>query len=265
MRGIDTDNYDGPIPVEHFEMLHRDYGVDFNIIGLEASMPYAFTQRQASEAAGIRVPLAYKFLYWTPNDLARMLDACRFGKPIAIDCEFAGGMAGGPGATVERIGQARELLKREGLYWGIYTGSWWWDPMTGDSQDFAGDQLWHAAYPFNRPGRPPVLPPADYMPSDFSVNYGGWTQATIWQYADVCYGDELGPWDLDLNAWNPALLKPEEGTAMNQPTLEEALTALVNAGAIMATPAPGRSLEELTAKDVASLEWIVATAKGPRV
>lgn len=261
MRGIDTDNYDGDIPFEHFTMLHDDYGVRFNIIGLEAGTPYAQSQRARSNAAGIETPLAYKFLYWTPDDLERMKRAAGFGLPIAIDCEYGGGMPGGPDATVERIADARELLKSEGLYWGIYTGAWWWPGMTRNSTLFAGDPLWHGAYPYGA-GK---LPPIDYRPTDFRVAYGGWTEATIWQYADVCYGDELGPWALDLNEWNPAKLKPEEGPGMKQPTLEEALTALVNAGAIMATPAPGRSLEELSAADIAALEWIVATAKGPRV
>lgn len=257
MRGIDTDNYDGAIPVGHFEMLHRDYGIDFNIIGLEALMPFAQSQRESCEAAGIAVPLAYKFLYWTDNDLDRMARACAFGKPIAIDCEYGNGMAAGKAATVERIAQARELLIREGLYWGIYTGAWWWPGATGNSRDFAGDKLWHAAYPFGAQ----VLPPPDYVHQNFAVNYGGWTEATIWQYADVCYGDEAGPWALDLNEWNPARMPPQEGAGMpTQPTLEAALVALVNAGAIMA--AGTRNLTELSAADIAALEWVVATAKG---
>lgn len=202
MRGIDTDNYDGDIPVAHFQRLHDVYGVRFNIIGLEAMEPYAASQAANSLAAGIAVPLHYKFLYWRDDDLERMKRASGFGRPVAIDCETGNGMPGGPAATVERILQARDVLKAEGQYWGIYTGQWWWPENTGNSQAFASDPLWHAAYPFGGGNLPPQL----YIPTDFSVGYGGWTRATVFQYADTCYED--ASWHLDLNAWNPAVPFP---------------------------------------------------------
>lgn len=253
MRGTDTDNYDGPIPENHFRLLKEQYGVDFNIIGLEAQMPFALDQKRNAEAAGIEVPLAYKFLYWQDNDLERMKQAAGFGLPIAIDCEYATGMAN-PEATVERIQQAKDLLISEGLYWGIYTGQWWWVPQTANSEAFKNDNLWHAGYPWGGGN----LPPVEYRPNNFVVNYGGWVQSTIWQYADVCYGDELGPWALDLNAWNPAKRK-EQPMPEPQPTEVEALRALVNAGAIIVSGVG--NLEGLSAKDKSALKWIVETAK----
>lgn len=203
IRGIDTDNYDGNVPLEHFEMLRRDYDVRFNIIGLEARMPYANQQREACGAAGIVVPFAYKFLYWSGNDLDRMKDACRFGAPIAIDCEYDVPPGWGPERVVERIDAARQILVAEGLYWGIYTGEWWWVPQTRNWTGFAGDNLWHAAYPFgNR------LPPQAWLPPDLNVDYGGWTQASVHQYANKCYEDDAGPWDFDLNAADEAVIFP---------------------------------------------------------
>lgn len=202
VRGMDSDNYDGDVPESHFKKLHDQYGVSFNIIGLEARMPFALSQRQHAEAAGIVVPFTYKFLYWRDDDLDRMKEAAGFGLPVAIDCEAA--VPGWSHAqVVGRISQAKDLLIREGQYWGIYTGEWWWPGNTGNSTLFAGDKLWHAAYPYGA-GK---LPPESFLPTEpFKVNYGGWTKADVHQYADVCYGDNDGPWDFDMNAANESIL-----------------------------------------------------------
>lgn len=211
LRGIDTDNYDGVIPTAHLRMLHDDFGMRFNIIGLEAMMPFAAQQRDASLAVGIDVPLAYKFLYWVDNDIERMKAATKFGKPIAIDCEAAVPGGWSPSRVVQRIGEAKSMLRQEGLYWGIYTGAWWWPSNTNNNQDFRDDKLWHAGYPFGD-----AQPPTTYLPgTDFNVNYGGWKRPEIYQYANNCYGDTAGPWDLDMNSYEypdvvpPAPPKPE--------------------------------------------------------
>jgi hypothetical protein len=208
VRGVDSDSYDGDVPAFHYQRLHDFYDVRFNIIGLEAWTPFANQQRANSLSVGLQVPFAYKFLYWRDDDLERMKVAAGFGELVAIDCE-----AGVPGwsheRVVERIQQVKEVLLAEGRYWGIYTGAWWWPSNTGNSVAFAGDRLWHAAYPFNRPGQPAVLPPQDFLPAaPFGVNYGGWTQATVHQYADTCYEDDAGAWDFDMNAMDEALLLP---------------------------------------------------------
>lgn len=204
VRGIDTDNYDGDVPVTHFEMLRRDFDVRFNVIGLEANTPYANQQREACKAAGIVVPFAYKFLYWTDNDLERMKRAAGFGELVAIDCEYDVPAGWAPERVVERIDAARQVLVAEGRYWGIYTGAWWWPAATRNWTGFSADRLWHAAYPFGN-----KLPPKDYMPPEpTTVSYGGWTVANVHQYANNCYGDELGPWAFDLNAADKAILGP---------------------------------------------------------
>lgn len=206
-RGIDTDNYDGDIPVSHFQRLHDRYAVRFNIIGLEARTPFAQAQRDNCEAAGIVVPFTYKFLYWTDDDLERMRAAAGFGLPVAIDCEAATSWSAT--RVLERIALAKEVLVREGRYWGIYTGAWWWPGNTADSHLFSGDRLWHAAYPYG----PGVLPPESYLPDlNTNVVYGGWGRPTIHQYADACYED--ASWHLDMNAMD---LNPvEEGETMER-------------------------------------------------
>ncbi len=193
VRGIDTDNYDGDISVARFQNLHDNYGVRFNIVGCQVGSDgknYTDSQKRNSLEAGIDVPFHYEFLYWNDNDLVRMKRAASFGLPVAIDCEYGNGMPGGPQATVERIQQAKDALLAEGLYWGIYTGQWWWPGATGNSSQFATDRLWHAAYPYGN-----KLPPVEFLPDDLSVNYGGWTKADVHQYADTCY-DEKG---FDMN------------------------------------------------------------------
>ncbi len=205
VRGIDSDNYDGVVPESHFRRLYQDFTVKFNIIGLEARMPYAAQQKQACESAGMMVPFGYKFLYWTDDDLERMKDACRFQEPIAIDEEWTVPAGWSPARVIDRIGAAKDLLTQEGLFWGHYTGAWWWPANTGNTTIFSGDRLWHAAYPFGNG----VVPPMGYLPAEPTVvNYGGWSVANVHQYADACYLDEVGAWHFDMNAANEAILGP---------------------------------------------------------
>lgn len=209
VRGIDSDNYDGPVPASHYKRLYDEYAVRFNILGLEARQPYVEAQKQASAEAGLWVPFGYKFLYWVPTDLENMKQACRSQLPIAIDCERTTNWE--PGRVLNRILQAREALLAEGLYWGIYTGKPWWQQYTGDAPIPEGDSLWHASWPYGEG----ILPPPTYLPeSDYSVKpalfylpdmigvgpYGGRHYAQCWQYANVCYLDDLGEWDFDMNA-----------------------------------------------------------------
>lgn len=207
LRGLDSDNYDGIVPARHFARLHDEFGMRFNIIGLEAGMPYARQQRDACLSVGIDVPFAYKFLYWDVlgPDLERMKAATAFGKPIAIDCEYDVPAGWSKAQVVNRIQEAKDLLIREGLYWGIYTGAWWWPLNTGDSTAFKDDKLWHAAYPFGD-GQPPL----DFLPgTQFDVTYGGWKRPEVFQYANNCYGDTDGPWDFDMNSYEyPDVIPP---------------------------------------------------------
>lgn len=200
LRGIDTDNYDGDVSVQRFKNLYDKYEVKFNIVGCQVGQDgknYTKGQIANSESAGLGVPFTYEFLYWDANDTIRMQRAASYGKPVAIDCEYSNGMNGDPNATLSRILLAKETLIREGQYWGIYTGEWWWVPQTQNSTLFSGDKLWHGAYPYNRVGQPPILPPYPYLP-DFATarKYGGWTRPFCWQYADICYDEP----SFDMNA-----------------------------------------------------------------
>lgn len=198
------------MPATHYRRLYDEFAVRFNILGLEAQMPFVEAQKQASIQAGLEVPFGYKFLYWQPSDLERMKQACGAQLPIAIDCEHRTNWE--PGRVLERIHEAKKLLRQEGLYWGIYTGRWWWHPQTLNSEDFKDDPWWHASYPFGLG----VLPPVDFLPTRFDLDgipgvgaYGGKTTCDVWQYANTCYLDELGDWDFDMNAmWVPTAPPP---------------------------------------------------------
>lgn len=201
IRGCDVDNYDGPVSVERFQILHDQYNVRFNIVGCQVGdtgANYTTVQTANSLTAGIAVPYHYEFLYWNDNDVVRLQRAASFGLPVLIDCETtkSGWIAD---QYVERIHLGKETLVKEGLYGGIYTGEWWWPGNTRNCQDFKADSLWHAAYPYG--GQ--VLPPVDYQ-VDFSKfhPYGGWTRPTIWQYADVCYGEP----SFDMNMADESIL-----------------------------------------------------------
>lgn len=203
IRGVDCDNYDGSVSVERFQSLHDNHGITFNIVGCQVGddgANYTAIQTANCLAAGIAVPYHYEFLYWNDNDLARLQRAASFGLPVLIDCETtkSGWIAD---QYVERIHQGKEVLIKEGLYGGIYTGEWWWPGSTRNCTDFKDDSLWHAAYPYG--GQ--VLPPEDYL-VDFTKfhPYGGWTHPTIWQYADVCYGEP----SFDMNMMEDTVTSP---------------------------------------------------------
>lgn len=193
--GADTDNYDGDISVDRFRRFYGNGG-RFNIIGLEAEMPFALPQRDNSEAAGLVVPFGYKFLYWQDDDLDRMKEAAeKFQRPIAPDIEYGNGMPGGVEATVERMAQAKDLLVSLGLFWGWYSSVTEWQRLTGNTQRFAGDRGWTANYPFAKLGGPPVLPPRDYLPDLSTFQSFGGTTLEVLQYADTCYDEPT--WDMN--------------------------------------------------------------------
>lgn len=192
--GCDTDNFDGPVSVAQYQRFYNNGG-RFCIVGCQTGTDnknYTRLQMDNARAAGLQVPFLYEFLYWDGNDFDRMKHAASFGLPVAIDCEWQNGMPGGAAATVQRIQDAKALLQSLNAYWGIYTGAWWWPGNTGNSTAFAGDPLWHAAYPYGE-GK---LPPQGFLP-DFSTfqPYGGWTKPTVQQFADVCYDEPT--WDMN--------------------------------------------------------------------
>ncbi len=255
VRGVDADNYDGPIPVAHYQKLHDLYGVRFQILGLEAYQPYAAIQRDNGQAGDVPTQFGYKFLYWQDNDFERMKQAAGFGLPVAIDVEYGDGMPGGPMATVERILQAKDVLIAEGLYWGQYSSVYKWGRLTHGTMALAGDNGWSANYPFNRISGPSVLPPVDYLPDLTTWPAFGGTIVKVAQYADVCYED--GPWHLDLNCM---LMEDNVPPPITQPTLLEALEALVKAGAIMS--AGNQNLADLDEVSKNAIRWVAEQVGG---
>lgn len=199
-RGVDTDNYDGDVSVRRFESL-KEKGFDFVIVGAQVGTDgknYTQLQIDNARAAGLEVPAVYELLYWDDRDITRMNRAKAHGLPVWIDCEYETSGAS-PAWVVGRIQAAVSFLGSQCA--GIYTGSWWWKPATGDSREFAHLPLWHAAYPYGR-GR---LPPTGYVPSfDDFAPYGGWTRPTVWQYADVAEGEP----SFDMNAWEVLPAEP---------------------------------------------------------
>lgn len=217
IRGIDTDNYDGDVSVERFRNLYDNHSVRFNIIGCQVGddgKNYTNNQKANSLKAGLVVPYHYEFLYWNDNDIGRLQRAAGFGLPVLIDCETER-QGWGSQQYVERIHQGKEALIREGLYGGIYTGEWWWPGHTGNCQDFKNDVLWHAAYPFGSKH----LPPEEYV-LDFNTfhPYGGWTQPTIWQYADVCYDEP----NFDMNYADESIIGGKMATERYDGELNQA-------------------------------------------
>lgn len=212
--GADTDNYDLAVSVEQYQRFYNNGG-RFCIVGCQTgddNKNYTLTQILNAQDAGLRGPFVYEFLYWDDKDMDRMGHAASFGLPVAIDCEWKTGMAAGPDATVQRIQEAKDLLISLNAYWGIYTGAWWWPGNTRNSQAFAADPLWHAAYPYGLG----VLPPAGYLPdlNNFQ-SYGGWTKPTVHQFADVCIDEPT--WDsnaMDLaTSEDSSEVHPEEPMA----------------------------------------------------
>lgn len=207
MRGIDTDNYDGPVTIARFEALRDQHAVGFNIVGCQVGSDgnnYTRGQIRNSRAAGLWVPATYDFLFYAgetdQDSLERMKHAAGFGEPVAPDIEGAS-HPGGHAGMVNLMMQAKDLLKREGLWWGWYSSTEEWDRLTGGTLAFAGDRGWTAAYPFSTATKA-VLPPEGYMP-DFRAFPGfGQTLPIVWQYANICYGEP----GFDMNAWNPAYL-----------------------------------------------------------
>lgn len=235
-RGIDLSNYTTDISVERIAVLHDNHGVDFAIIGCQVGndgKSYTQLQKDNSLAAGISVQYHYEFLYWNAGDIDRIRRAASFGLPVWLDCETES-----PGWThdqfADRIGEARDTLKSEGLYAGIYTGEWWWPGHINSNTTFSTDPLWHAAYPYGSG----VLPPEDYV-VDFSTfhPYGGWTTPTIWQYSDKCYGEPVG---IDMNYMELVTMKDgwiKEGHAW---TLYNEGTPIERRGSIDGSGTPGQ-------------------------
>lgn len=110
-----------------------------------------------------------------------------------IDCEDTSM----PGMTTDDVVVAiREAVKyceAQAVRHGIYTGSWWWVPQTGNSGAFSHLPLWNAYY--------------DGDPDEDGLPYGGWEHSAIEQYQGTT---DLCGQSVDLN-YAKNLRPPESG------------------------------------------------------
>lgn len=170
-RAIDVSNYSGQINGATISCW-RNQGYDHLICGTQRRE----ITRQQLQTAQAEITLdAYVYLYWSRDIAAQVREALETISGLNVgrlwlDCEDdAGGRT--PEQVVSLIRDA--VAACDNFPNGIYTGRWWWQPSTGDSQEFAGLPLWHAEYT----AHPNVLPDFDgFRP------YGGWTRPSMWQF-----------------------------------------------------------------------------------
>lgn len=173
---LDFSNYSGLTPDVRALI---NAGWDGVILGTQ----YPSVTRRQWEACtldGLHVDALYVFVYWDTEDIRRLDDALalaeRYDLKVWLDCEWThtgypgvGTWAPSPPFLIDMIRRYKTRLGAR--YAGIYTGKWWWEPYVGNTTEFSGDPLWHAAYQAAQP---------DF--DDFKP-YGGWTRPLIWQYS----------------------------------------------------------------------------------
>lgn len=177
---VDISNWSGEISVETVDRW-SDAGVLRVIVGAQNERIMRQQMQQIDMTGGIEIQ-AYVFLYDQWRDFSDQVEEAKrryAGFPVTklwLDCEFA--TTAPPDVAVARIQNAVDYCERKGINYGIYTGSWWWVPMTDDTHDFAHVDLWYSYYPM--PFRPPCYSPVTYEES--VVTFGGWTLFQMWQY-----------------------------------------------------------------------------------
>lgn len=178
--GVDISNWSGEITREQVECWKRNH-VKRVIIGTQRE---AITRQQMQtvvDAGGLELQ-AYVYLYdygYYAFD-AQVREAHRRiqGFPVTklyLDCEFA--TTAPPDVVVERIWLAVNTAAQFATPFAIYTGRWWWEPMTDNSAEFAdyGVGLWHSHYFDFGPNHRSNLRP-------IPAGYGGWVFCNMWQY-----------------------------------------------------------------------------------
>jgi len=243
MTVLDVSNWDRP--TFDAECLAAS-GVTRLIIGC---WEYDTTLGLLSEAteAGILVEDLYCFLYFgLGHEQREVMNALTIArarpgqiKRIWLDCEahfteWAGDLdteAAGldPGERIAAVKRAIAFIGAQDARFGwttqigIYTGRYYWRDKMGDTTEFSGLPLWHAAYG------------ADSLPAEpiTEVTYGGWTKPAAHQYTSrylVC-GRER-----DANYWFL------EDTEMPDPRVDKLVTAWGGEAALDAWNARGNSL-----------------------
>jgi len=124
----------------------------------------------------------YVWAYWGVDALEHINSALDVAPPgsnlkmIWIDCEDDAGAA--PGTVGPWLVTAREIIEARGYRMGIYTGRYWWQDKTGNSEVFADLPLWLADY--------------DNVDTlEMRYPFGGWTTLAGKQYTS-------DPIDLDV-------------------------------------------------------------------
>ncbi len=169
---IDLDNYDGDIS-SAVPTLVAD-GCLYAIVGCQ-DPAIASRQTAALSSGGFEIIGVYAYLYWGSDILAETAKAVsvasRAGIPrVYLDCERDGELPGQTPATrLAQLRQAIAAVRDAGLEPGIYTGEPFWREAMGNTTEFAGLPLWHAAYWYD-------------LHHVATVSYGGWTGEAVHQY-----------------------------------------------------------------------------------
>lgn len=138
----------------------------------------------AARNARIEVRDLYAFLYFGIDTIGQVNGAIAVAKDLGgidtiwLDCESTGDLEAKnltPPARIADLANCVNLVRSHGYRAGIYTGAWWWPSYMGNTTQFSGLPLWHAAYGPNSGPADPIR----------EVNYGGWREVAIHQYTST--------------------------------------------------------------------------------
>jgi len=172
---VDVSNWQGALSEETIACFIRN-----NVLRLICgTQNRAICQQQLGAGYQASIELqAYVYLYDNAPFDQQVREALnRADYPITrlwLDCEFA--TYAPPDVVVERIWLAVETCRALGVPFGIYTGYWWWYPMTNNCEEFAdaGIPLWFADYGLGNW-------PMQHAPSLWA-GWSGWGIAEMRQY-----------------------------------------------------------------------------------
>lgn len=213
--GVDFSSWGGALSDATVECW-KAQGVDHAVVQYSERMPQHLNV--LADAGGIEIE-AYVYLYWgaspwgqTPADRVRLALRMMQGhdiKRLWLDCEDQA-----QSFRPDQLDECIEVCRAAGMPCGIYTGGWWWRPYTSNSTRYSHLPLWDARYLGEAP-----TPDLSKMPKDLtgSGGYGGWEDATIWQWWNTT---SLCGHSVDLNALEGVIAPaptPEEDYIMANP------------------------------------------------
>jgi len=177
--GVDFSQWGGPL-LPSTVACWKAQGVDHAVVQYSERM--AQHLQVLGDAGGVEIE-GYVYLYWgqspwgqTPADRTRAALAAGRGRLLRLWLDAEDSTH--PYAE-DQLQECVEACQSAGVAAGIYTGRWWWEPATGNSQAFAHLPLWHAEYLAQG-----ATPDLSRLPQDFESfrPYGGWTRPAIWQW-----------------------------------------------------------------------------------